>query len=1056
MDNNNDNENDETPAEPPQPNSQLENIMTRIMDSLIPRNNSQRQMIHRNVDVLHNMGFSERLIIRSILNVDNPLDIEHVIEQCIFYDNMGTVPPELLRGTTLAEATFLGSRVTSNRRHMTYTVMEFDKENASVFLVPVMYHDSYMWGDEGSRKAFWAPMCSPDLSFENIVHNKQNPVWDETNCQWIELPSFTVSIDTLDATLQDTDWTRLKARQYNYGFILGSPILSDVCEMSKPDGDFSLKSFPSHLKPSLYRQSARRMAEVYRSHMRCICTVHGLSYTALIVARDDEDDESIMEMGHGLYDLHLKCMNSAEDYKNRYNDWYSRCLPFVKEDVTIDWEDKTATVTLKISNQGATDFASNSLRMRMASVLSRCFCPRLYKTLYNYNHNGHNSMFLTDKASKVTTKTLYPADMKMFLDSDAIKKLTFDQRRIMKFAVHRTTAEQRFGWFSCRLPNSEIFFHVTGSLLFSNSPDNVPRNIALTIDRKTPRGAIVVQPPKSGKSTVAAHYIFEIIARKYNLIPITSQCIVVVNKCPESFIDNARKFSPKYVEFEKWTNQTNQKFTEIMGKHQINEETHGVVFVISIAQLKKNCPYTWLWDTVVLDDAHLYCNNYAVTTSLMRLHRGSIIPTLIFTQNKDWKIREFNFYMVMCSMGGFRTGMLTFPKFLCRGTFGRYSYTSNLRKQIMRRLCIRDATMLQVGTNSITSFDVSTVIIKQSNNDVYSKFYEAQLKKISKRTTSVSAMLHAAATDISTIPVKELSSIRPEIINGVHIYKQRCEDACSTLKDDKESSREAKRKLEDISENTSSEEQCPICFDTIKTPVLLDCEHVFCNNCIKENARHSRNCPLCRKRIKIMKEIDKECPETVIIDGSIVEKKLAKEWEDLKQNAECPKVETLCNLAKKHGVVAFYSRFKVICDQVNTRLHGKSGTYKIFDIKSYKGYMKRRANIQTAMAVSQKWPVILMVYPTVVKSPVTIEDCHTIVANEPFLTTEEASQVMSRFISFGKRAPETIVLKTQGSIDTAGSYFRNNTESGLVQDFFFNKRISKVRKRNAEAIEVTV
>ncbi|MCJ1236557.1 hypothetical protein MMC14_004538 [Varicellaria rhodocarpa] len=64
---------------------------------------------------------------------------------------------------------------------------------------------------------------------------------------------------------------------------------------------------------------------------------------------------------------------------------------------------------------------------------------------------------------------------------------------------------------------------------------------------------------------------------------------------------------------------------------------------------------------------------------------------------------------------------------------------------------------------------------------------------------------------------------------------------------------------------------CAICHSAFVVPVKLDCEHVFCQECINQALSHSENCPTCRKRITgrpmgvaVPKLIDR------ILDGLIV------------------------------------------------------------------------------------------------------------------------------------------------------------------------------------------
>jgi hypothetical protein len=42
-------------------------------------------------------------------------------------------------------------------------------------------------------------------------------------------------------------------------------------------------------------------------------------------------------------------------------------------------------------------------------------------------------------------------------------------------------------------------------------------------------------------------------------------------------------------------------------------------------------------------------------------------------------------------------------------------------------------------------------------------------------------------------------------------------------------------------------EECPVCFDPFKTPIILACEHKFCYLCIKSTLQFGNyKCPICR------------------------------------------------------------------------------------------------------------------------------------------------------------------------------------------------------------------
>ena len=43
--------------------------------------------------------------------------------------------------------------------------------------------------------------------------------------------------------------------------------------------------------------------------------------------------------------------------------------------------------------------------------------------------------------------------------------------------------------------------------------------------------------------------------------------------------------------------------------------------------------------------------------------------------------------------------------------------------------------------------------------------------------------------------------------------------------------------------------QCPICYDTFRTPTLLHCKHIFCEECLITWFDRERTCPMCRAKV---------------------------------------------------------------------------------------------------------------------------------------------------------------------------------------------------------------
>ena len=75
-------------------------------------------------------------------------------------------------------------------------------------------------------------------------------------------------------------------------------------------------------------------------------------------------------------------------------------------------------------------------------------------------------------------------------------------------------------------------------------------------------------------------------------------------------------------------------------------------------------------------------------------------------------------------------------------------------------------------------------------------------------------------------------------IRGHHSYR------CSTTK-------ESNDETSDTSEVKSSEEECPICYESLnnKFSLTTDCGHKFCLDCFKKTVEIKSSCPLCRKEV---------------------------------------------------------------------------------------------------------------------------------------------------------------------------------------------------------------
>lgn len=71
------------------------------------------------------------------------------------------------------------------------------------------------------------------------------------------------------------------------------------------------------------------------------------------------------------------------------------------------------------------------------------------------------------------------------------------------------------------------------------------------------------------------------------------------------------------------------------------------------------------------------------------------------------------------------------------------------------------------------------------------------------------------------------------------------------------------RKSSPVSENEDN--ICPICQDKLASPVVLNCQHVFCEDCVCVWLDKENSCPMCRAKIAVKKPQYKDGSTTIFI-----------------------------------------------------------------------------------------------------------------------------------------------------------------------------------------------
>lgn len=156
-----------------------------------------------------------------------------------------------------------------------------------------------------------------------------------------------------------------------------------------------------------------------------------------------------------------------------------------------------------------------------------------------------------------------------------------------------------------------------------------------------------------------------------------------------------------------------------------------------------------------------------------------------------------------------------------------------------------------------------------------------------------------------------------------------------------------KKDLEDRV-TTYAKDVCPICFDTMENPIMLNCTHMFCGSCImkwvktyEENGGYVK-CPNCREHIdrKKMVAIVKE-DEASTSDGAKGKKGTAKKQQKDEPPKILPKPDTVMKIIeeKPDGRFLIFSLHDHSFHDVITKLDVNNITYS--ELKGHTGQMMK-------------------------------------------------------------------------------------------------------------------
>lgn len=135
--------------------------------------------------------------------------------------------------------------------------------------------------------------------------------------------------------------------------------------------------------------------------------------------------------------------------------------------------------------------------------------------------------------------------------------------------------------------------------------------------------------------------------------------------------------------------------------------------------------------------------------------------------------------------------------------------------------------------------------------------------------------------------------------------------------------------------------QCEICFETLKDPRMLHCQHTFCLSCLHSNYEYATidnkwKCPTCNREYKIdNKEMFDEMPTNVYIE-SIFQLLNENSNASPKFDIRCVKCQTVCQFQEqicqhcRQVINLFYSIVKQSQNCSPSYLNNSANLYCVF------------------------------------------------------------------------------------------------------------------------------
>jgi SWI/SNF-related matrix-associated actin-dependent regulator of chromatin subfamily A3 len=267
--------------------------------------------------------------------------------------------------------------------------------------------------------------------------------------------------------------------------------------------------------------------------------------------------------------------------------------------------------------------------------------------------------------------------------------------------------------------------------------------------------------------------------------------------------------------------------------------------------LRKSGPFSITWRRVILDEGHHIRNPKAKKTiavsNLLAQSRWSLTGTPIVNNLKDL-YSQVRFLRLSGGLDSFEI----FHGAISRPVLAGDSQGNKALQLLMHGICLRRKK--EMSFIDLRLPELSEYVYKFKLHPHEQEKYDA-LEAQAKGTLDIykKNIGNQKALDTYRNLLEVLLRMRQLCNHWQLVGEERLDSIMKQLEaegvvDLTAENKEALQKMLQLS--IDSQEDCPICFDTYKDPVITKCAHIFCTPCLERVIELQGRCPMCRTELE--------------------------------------------------------------------------------------------------------------------------------------------------------------------------------------------------------------